>query len=189
MEFEFLKVSGVSEWRSWLREHHATKQGVWLIFHRAGSQSPSVSYNEALDEALTYGWIDSVIKKIDNERYARRFTPRRPGSIWSKFNIDRVNRLRREGKMTKWGLKPFMNRTGKVSMPEKVNTEGAVVPKDFVSALRKNGVAWSNFERMAPSHRKRYLVWIAGAKRTETRQRRIAEAVILVSKNVKNLMK
>lgn len=189
MEFEFLDVSSMPEWRSWLREHHGTEQGVWLVFHRAGSKTPSISYDDALDEALAYGWIDSIIKKIDSEKYARKFTPRRPGSIWSKLNIERVERLRREDRMTKWGLGAFVSRTDKISMLEKVNAEGAKVPEDFASALRKNSVAWSNFERMAPSHRKRYLVWIAGAKKPDTRQKRIAEAVILISRNLKNLMK
>lgn len=188
-ELGTLDVNSASEWRSWLAENHLACQGVWLVFHRSGAGVPSVTYDEALDEALAYGWIDSVIKKIDGERYARKFTLRRPGSIWSKFNIERVGRLRREGKMTRWGLEAYRKKTGEVSQLERVNAEGAVVPEDFEAALRKNRLAWSNFEHMAPSHKKRYLVWIAAAKRPETRQRRIGEAVVLVSRNVKNLLK
>lgn len=184
-----LDVSNASEWRIWLQQHHLSSQGVWLVFHRSESGVPSLSYDGALDEALAYGWIDSIIKKIDDEKYARKFTPRRPGSIWSKLNVDRVNRLRREGRMTKWGLEAFQIKTGEVSSLEKVNAGGAVVPKDFEAALRKNSLAWSNFQRMAPSHRKRYLVWVSDAKRAETRQKRIAEAVLLVAQNVKNLLK
>jgi uncharacterized protein YdeI (YjbR/CyaY-like superfamily) len=166
-----------------------TNPGIWLVFHRAGSGVSSVSYDEALDEALAYGWIDSMIRKVDEWSYVRKFTPRRPGSIWSKLNIARVERLRREGRMTKWGLEAYNIRTSEISVLEKVNAEGAVVPQDLEEALRKNRRAWANFQRMPPSHRKRYLIWIGGAKRPETRQKRIAEAVVLISRNVKNLLK
>jgi uncharacterized protein YdeI (YjbR/CyaY-like superfamily) len=150
---------------------------------------PSISYDDSLDEALTFGWIDSVIRKMRDEKYARKFTPRRPGSIWSKINIDRVERLQRERRMTKWGLEAFEKRMGEVSMLEKVNAEGAAVPPDFESALRRNKRAWENFKRMGPSYRKRYLIWISGAKKPETRQNRIAEAVVLVARDVKALLK
>ena len=173
-------------------ENHRTSKGVWLVYHRSGSRVPSISYDDSVDEALAFGWIDSVIKRIDGEKYARKFTPRRPGSVWSKFNIARVERLRRDGRMTRWGLEAFEKRTGRVSLLERFNAQGArgaEVPKDFAEALRANALAWANFQRMAPSHRKRYLLWIAGAKTVATRERRIAEAVVLVGKNVKNLMK
>jgi uncharacterized protein YdeI (YjbR/CyaY-like superfamily) len=186
---ETLDVADAAEWHAWLQEHHLDRQVIWLVFHRGGSGVQSISYWEALDEALAFGWIDSIIKKIDDGSYARKFTPRRPGSIWSKLNITRVGRLRKEGRMTEWGLEAFEKRTGEVSMLEKVNVEGATVPKDFEAALRKNKQAWANFRLMAPSHRKRYLVWLAGAKRPETRKKRIDEAVLLVAKNVKNLLK
>lgn len=191
-ELGMLDVPKASEWRSWLKENHLTSQGIWLVYHRSGSQVPSISYEESVDEALAYGWIDSVIRRIDGEKYARKFTPRRAGSIWSRSNITRVERLRQEKRMTKWGLEACESRTGRVSLLEKLNAqgnEGTMVPKDFEDALRANTQAWRSFRRMAPSHRKRYLMWIAGAKKPETRQRRIAEAVLLVRKNVKNLMK
>jgi len=191
-ELGTLDVSEGSKWRSWLEANHLVSQGIWLVYHRSGSHVPSISYDESVDEALAFGWIDSVIKKIDDEKYVRKFTPRRPGSVWSKYNIARVKRLRREGRMTKWGLEAFEKRTGRVSLLEKFNARGArgdEVPKDFGRALQANARAWSNFQRMAPSHRKRYLLWIAGAKKAETRRRRIAEAVLLVGQNVRNLLK
>jgi len=162
------------------------------VYHKSGSKVPTISYEESVDEALAFGWIDSVVKRIDEERYARKFTPRRPGSIWAKSNIARVRRLRREGRMTKWGLEAFEKRTGRRSLLETFNAQGArgaEVPEDFARALQANAQAWANFQRMAPSHRKRYLLWIADAKKAETRERRIGEAVALVVKNVKNLMK
>jgi uncharacterized protein YdeI (YjbR/CyaY-like superfamily) len=184
-----LDVPEVGGWRAWLAENHLTKQGVWLVFHRSGSGIPSISYEDAVDEALAVGWIDSIIRRIDDERYARRFTPRRPGSIWSKSNIARVERLRKGARMTAWGMEAFEKRTGRISLLEKFNAQGAEVPKDFEMALKADKRAWANFQRMAPSHRKRYLIWLAGAKKAETRRRRIAEAVLLVGKNVKNLLK
>ena len=189
---ELLDVQKANEWRLWLKKNRLKSQGVWLVYHRSGSGIPSISYEESVDEALAFGWIDSVIKRIDGERYARKFTPRRSGSIWSKSNVSRVEWLRKEGRMTELGLAAFARRTSRASLLEKFNAQGAraaEAPKDFVDALRANAQALANFQRMAPSHRKRYLLWIAGAKKAETRQKRIAEAVALVGKNVKNLMK
>lgn len=184
-----LDVASVADWHSWLERNHLKERVVWLVFHRQGTTVPSISYDEALDEALAYGWIDSVIRKIDDERYVRKFSPRRPGSIWSKLNISRVNKLRREGRMTKWGLDAFAKRTGKISLMEKINRAGVRVPRDLEDALRKNKIAWNNFQHFTESYRKRYLIWISGAKRPETRKKRIDEAVVLIARNVKNLLK
>jgi uncharacterized protein YdeI (YjbR/CyaY-like superfamily) len=114
-ELETLDAGGAVGWRGWLEMHHLDSPGVWLVFHRQGSGAKSISYAEAVDAALAYGWIDSMIKKLDDRRYARKFTPRRPGSAWSKTNIQRVRGLTREGKMTRWGLEAFKARAGKVS--------------------------------------------------------------------------
>jgi len=184
-----LDVSKVAEWRSWLAKNHLKEKGVWLVFHKQGL--PTITYDEALDEALAFGWIDSMIKRIDDKSYVRKFTPRQPWSTWSSSNIARIERLNKEGRMTRSGLEAFAKRTDEISLLERFNQEGeeVKVPRDLEDALRKNKKAWANFEHMAPSHRKRYLVWIAGAKKPDTRKRRIAEAVILISENLKNLMK
>jgi uncharacterized protein YdeI (YjbR/CyaY-like superfamily) len=186
---ETLDVATAADWGSWLDKHHLAKTEIWLVFHRKGSNTTSITYGEALDEALAYGWIDSVIKKIDNEKYARKFTPRKPRSIWSSLNINHIDRLKKEGRMTKWGLEAFAKRTGEISQMEKINAEGVKVPSDLTEALKKNKTAWNNFQMFAPSHKKRYLIWISGAKRLETRKKRIDEAVVLISRNVKNLLK
>ena len=186
---ETLDVATGADWRSWLDKHHLTKSEVWLVFHRQGSGVPSISYGDALDEALAYGWIDSVVRKLDGEKYARKFTPRKAWSIWSSLNINRVKRLKEEGRMTKWGIEAFTKLTGKISQMEKINGEGAKVPRDLTEALKKNKTAWNSFQTFAPSHKKRYLIWISGAKRSETRKKRIDEAVVLISRNVKNLLK
>jgi uncharacterized protein YdeI (YjbR/CyaY-like superfamily) len=184
-----LDVPDASGWHSWLLKCGSTEKGIWLVFHKKDSGLPTISYDDALDEALAFGWIDSIIKKIDDRSYARKFTPRQPWSIWSKSNIARVERLKKEGRMTERGLDSFAKRTGEVSLLEKFNKEEMAVPKDLEDALRRNKKAQANFEHFAPSHRKRYLIWISGAKKPETRKKRIEEAVVLISKNVKDLLK
>ena len=184
---ETLEVDDGAQWRSWLAANHQSSQGVWLVFRKKGAKS--LSYDEAIDGALAYGWIDSLVRRIDDTRYARKFTPRKPWSIWSSLNIARVKRLRTEGRMTKWGLEAFAKRTTEISALEKINAEGMKVPADLEEALRANAKAWSNYEKLAPSHRKRYVVWVSAAKMPETRKKRISEAVVLISQNVKNLMK
>jgi len=186
---QLLDVNGAAEWRLWLSENHLNKDLVWLVFYKQGSGHPSISYDDAVDEALAFGWIDSVIKKIDERRYARKFTPRRPGSVWSKYNLARVKKLNAEGRMTRWGLEAYRERTGEISLLEQFNEKAVRIPSDLTVALGRNRTAFQNFERMAPSHRKRYLMWIAGAKKPETRKKRIAEAVVLISRNVKDLLK
>jgi uncharacterized protein YdeI (YjbR/CyaY-like superfamily) len=160
-----------------------------LIFYKRDSGSPTISYEDAVDEALAFGWIDSIIKKIDDKRYARKFAPRRLGSVWSKYNLDRVNELRKKGRMTKWGLDVFERRTAKTSLSERFSAEPIRIPKDLELALKMNKLAWENFRSFGPSYRKRYLMWIAAAKRPGTRKKRIGEAVVLISRNVKDLLK
>jgi uncharacterized protein YdeI (YjbR/CyaY-like superfamily) len=187
LELETLEVGDEAGWRSWLAANHKSSQGVWLIFRKKGLKS--LSYDEAIDGALAYGWIDSLVRKIDDTRYARKFTPRKPWSIWSSLNISRVKRLRTEGMMTKWGLEAFSKRSPEISALERINAEGTKVPGDLEKALRANAKAWSNYARFAPSHRKRYVIWISAAKKPETRKKRVAEAVDLISQNVKDLLK
>lgn len=184
-----LQVSKSSDWHSWLERNHDKEDGVWLVFLKKGSGEPSISYEEALDEALAYGWIDSLIKKVDKKWFVRKFTPRRPWSIWSKLNIARVEKLIGDRRMTRWGLAAFERRTPQISLLEKINVEGIRIPPDFEDGLRRNKKAWQNFERYSPSYRKRYLIWISGAMTPQTRAKRIAEAVVLVSRNVKALLK
>lgn len=189
MNFETLEVKDAKDWLSWLKKNHLKSQGVWLVFHRKGSNYPSPTYEEALDWALAYGWIDSLIKKIDDTRYTRKFTPRKPWSIWSTSNINRVKRLEQESKMTRWGLEAFAKRTSEKSQSERFSVGDFKIPEDLEKALRANPRAWSNFERFTPSYRKRYLMWISNAKKSETRRQRIAEAVNLISRNMKALLK
>lgn len=164
-------------------------QGVWLIFYRNATGKARLSYDEAIGEALCFGWVDSTIKKIDDDKYARKFTPRRADSIWSKLNIDRVERLTKEGKMTEYGLAPFRARSSEISLAEKFKVKEPPFPVEFLNALRTNRQAWGNFQKFAPSYKRRYLMWITSAKAAETRTGRIEEAVTLIAKNLKSLLK
>lgn len=177
------------EWRGWLQQNHLLEQEVWLVFYKRGAEEPSVSYDEAVDWALCFGWIDSLIRKIDGRRYARKFTPRRPGSIWSKSNIERVERLTKEGKMTERGMALFRDRSGETPFAEKFRAKEPPFPPEFMSAIKKNRRAWQNFQKFTPGYRRRYVMWITSAKTAGTRDRRIEEAVALIARNVKSLLK
>jgi len=98
---ETFDAGDAAGWRAWLRKNHSAKEGVWLVYYRKNSGKPSISYEDSVDEALAYGWIDSIIKKIDEERFVRKFSPRHLGSVWSKYNLERVEKLTAEGRMTK----------------------------------------------------------------------------------------
>lgn len=189
MTLETVEVIDADEWQSWLNRNHLKSQGVWLVFHRKETGIPSITYEDALDWALAYGWIDSLIRKIDDRKYARKFTPRKPWSIWSTPNINRVKRLKLEGRLTRWGLEAFGMRTSEKSLLEQFSDKEVEIPEDLEQALRADSKAWANFQKFSPGYRKRYLIWISGARKSETRQRRISEAVRLISTNVKALLK
>ena len=184
----FYAKSG-SEWRDWLKKSHLLEREVWLVYYRKGSGKPGVDYDESVDWALCYGWIDSLIKNIDDQKYARKFTPRKIGSIWSKSNIDRVEKLIKDGKMTKYGLRLFKERNNELSFAEKFKVEEPPFPPEFFKAIKKNNQAWQNFQKFPPSHKRQYQMWITSAKKADTRDRRIDEAVRLIANNVKSLMK
>lgn len=130
-----------------------------------------------------------MVREIDNYMYGLRSTPRRPGSIWSKLNVARVEKLLREGKMTRQGVEAFERKTDEVSLAEKFKVEEPPVPKDLLAALKRNKEASENFSRLAPSYKKRYLMWLASTRTLDTRKKRIGKTVDLLARNVKNLLK
>ncbi len=176
-------------WRDWLKRNHLLEKEVWLVYYKNGAERTGIEYDESVDWALCYGWIDSLIKKIDDEKYVRKFTPRKDGSIWSKSNINRVGRLIKEGKMTEHGLGLFSNRKNKLSFAERFKVEEPSFPPEFFKAIKKNKQAWQNFQKFPLSHKRHYQMWITSAKKVDTKERRIEEAVSLIAKNVKSLMK
>jgi uncharacterized protein YdeI (YjbR/CyaY-like superfamily) len=183
-----LLVTNQAEWRAWLKMNHATSKEVWLIHHRKSSGKPSLPYEQAVREALCFGWIDSLVQKIDDGRYARKFTPRRMESRWSALNRMRVVQLVKEGRMTKAGLAKLtfsLRDGGKQGEPERFRRMVLRPPRDMMEALKADGKAWVHFSAMAPSYRRLYVRWVTEAERKETKARRLKTAVRLLAKNRK----
>jgi uncharacterized protein YdeI (YjbR/CyaY-like superfamily) len=172
-----LVVRDLAQWRHWLHEHHDSESEVWLVFYKLHTGVASVSYQDALDEALCHGWVDSLIKRLDESRYARKFTPRRADSRWSAANRTRYAELMASGRMTAAGIDRPPTDRGYGRRPQ----VPATVPEYIETALRKRPAAWRHFEELAPSHRRRYVLWIDSAKREETKVRRLAEALRLLA--------
>lgn len=179
-----------AQWRKWLEKNHKNKNGIWLIFYKKHTGKNSFVYSEALDEALCFGWIDSILKKIDDERYAQRFTPRKQKSRWSEVNKRKVRDLIKAGRMTRAGMDKITfdvndaDDTANEKQKKKFN-----IPPAILSSLRKDDLAWKNFNGLAPSYRRLYILWITDAKKEETFQRRLNEAVELLRQNKKLGMK
>lgn len=168
-------------WRAWLARNHATAPEIWLVYYKKGSGKKSVTYEEALQEALCYGWIDSTVNAMDAERYKQRYTPRRPKSIWSASNKARIARLIREGRMAEPGLDAVAaaRKDGSWDAPDRVDP-APVIPPDLRAALERDPLAKGNFERVSASQRKMFAGWVLGAKRPETRARRIARSLEMI---------
>ncbi|MGA2665031.1 MAG: YdeI/OmpD-associated family protein [Nitrososphaerales archaeon] len=188
-ERDLVRAADRGAWRRWLVENHGAESEAWLLFYKKRSGKASVSYDEAVEEALCFGWIDGILRRVDDESYAQRFTPRRAGSAWSQSNLARMARLIESGAATEAGLKVYASRSPERPDAERLASSLEEAPSEFESALRKNPVARRNFERLSPSHRRRYVLWIVSAKRAETRERRIRESVELIEKDTKELMK
>lgn len=164
-------------WRAWLRRHHRTASGVWLVYHKKHSAAPSVTYEEAVQEALCYGWIDSLVRALDEDRYRQLFTPRKPRSTWSQANKRRVARLLAEGRMQPAGLATIAAAQANGSWRSLDAVESLTIPSDVRRALAAEGEALRHFRGYAASLRKAMLYWLASAKRPETRARRLAKLV------------
>ena len=169
-----LYVKTRDEWRKWLEENHATVQGIWLIYYKKLSGKPRVSYTDAVEEALCFGWIDGKIKRVDDNYYKQWFTPRRPGSRWSKLNLSRAQKLIDEGLMRPEGMTAYKNAQKVPQLFYDIKAEAhLIIPDDLLEALKSNPDAYNNFINFPPSSRKLYVFWLNDAKRAETRQTRI----------------
>ena len=163
-----------AEFGAWLEAHHSQATELWVGFHKKGSGLPSMTWPEAVDEALCFGWIDGVRKSIDETSYIIRFTPRKPRSTWSAVNIGRVQELAKEGRMRPAGMRAFEARTedksGIYSYEQSNNVElGDAMERQF----QANQTAWDFFQDQAPWYRKAAIWWVTSAKREETRQKRL----------------
>lgn len=170
----------VDQWREWLAKHHDGESEVWLIFHKRHTGVPSIEYCDALDEALCFGWVDSLVKRLDDQRYARKFTPRRANSRWSAANRKRYAALQASGRLQPSGLNRPPTGRAYASLPARFESPSAI-PDYMQTALRRRPAALRHFESLAPSHRRRYLAWVDSAKLQETKDRRLKEAIRLLA--------
>ena len=181
-----LYVTTRNEWRKWLEKNHLKANEVWLIYYKKPSGKPRIPYADAVEEALCFGWIDGKIKRINEDYYIQRFTPRRPGSRWSKYNIDRVKRLMAEDRMTPAGLTAYEPALKKPELIYDNKRDGdPVVSEDLMSELSKNKTALNNFLNFTQSTRRIYIEWLNSSKKPETRIRRIDKLISLAEKNIK----
>jgi uncharacterized protein YdeI (YjbR/CyaY-like superfamily) len=172
-------------WRRWLEANHASMPGVSLVYFKQSSGKRSLTYSDAVEEALCFGWIDSRANTLDDERSTLVFSPRNPKSAWSKINKDRVGKLIEEGSMSEAGLKAIEVAKANGAWTALDAIEQLQLPDDLREALAANETAKDNFEAFPPSSKKIILGWIASAKRPETRAKRIEEAVTLAAQNIK----
>lgn len=182
-----LYVPERKQWRKWLEKNHGRENEVWLIYYKNGK--PSIRYNDSVEEALCFGWIDSIIKKIDEERYVRKFTPRKNDSNWSALNIKRARKMIQEGRMTETGLAKINESLLKDNSKIDTKRRAWKAPPFLRKALMKSMIAWKNFNRLAPTYKQDIIRWVSDAKKDETRQRRIIEIIGLLEKNRKLGMK
>src|ERR1039458_952060 len=145
-----LDARDCEQWREWLAKHHASESEVWLVFYKRQTGRPSIAYDDAVNEALCFGWIDSLVRRLDDERYARKFTPRKPGSKWSPANRKRYAQLSASGRLTPAGLKLAPTDRSYEDVPRPSPSK---VPEYIQQALRSQPAAWNYFESLAPSYR------------------------------------
>lgn len=188
VEYPLLEFSDRADWHDWLILHHSNHKGLWMLYYKKHTQGGGIAYNEALDEALCYGWIDSLIRKINADCYARLFTPRINTAKWSVKNIERARQLFESGRIAESGMaamdQEVKNELKRKSGPSKQNKDPEM-PDALRTALEKEPLALLHFTRMAPSFRRNYILWISQAKRAETIERRVEEAIALLKDNKK----
>lgn len=174
------------QWREWLLQNHQSFTRVHLIFYKVTSQQPSMRWEEAVKEALCFGWIDSTVKRLDDERRRQLFTPRKESSTWSKVNKEYVHQLIQDGLMHASGLAVVNRAKENGSWTSLDNVENLVIPPDLQRAFDESPTAWRNYQGFSRGYRKSYLYWLNQAKRDATRESRIAEIIRLSHANIKS---
>jgi len=164
--------------RAWLEKNHNKKDELWLGYYKKASGKTSVTYKEALEEVLCFGWIDGISKNIDEEKYCQRYTPRRKGSIWSAVNINKAEKLIKNGKMHSTGLHVYKNRDLKRAGLYSNEQKEIKFPAALLKMMKANKKAWENYSKMPPGYRKTSTWWVISAKQEETRQRRMKTLIL-----------
>ncbi len=184
-EVETFCPDSKKHWREWLQKNHRSAQSIWLVFYKVSSGKATLGWGEAVDEALCFGWIDSLKKTLDEERYIQFFSKRKPKSTWSKINKDKVEQLISEGLMTSAGLQciDIAKQNGSWVFLDQV--EALTIPADLEEAFAPNPGSKDYYLSLSKSSKKIILYWIVSAKRSETRQKRIAETVEAASRRMK----
>ena len=164
---ETLYVHTAAAWRAWLKKHHATAKEIFLIYYKKHSGKPRISYNDAVDQAVCFGWIDSITKTIDDDRWAQRFTPRRKGSPLSEMNKARVRRMIREKQMTPAGLKALESSLSggtRIHRGKILETRKWTVPRDILAAIKKDKSAWKHFQRLPRAYQRIRVSWLDASR-------------------------
>ena len=184
VEFTEIRARSRQAWRAWLSKHHQKSNGVWLIFPKKATGLPTVSYNDAVEEALCFGWIDGLMNPIDDACYRQMFTPRKPRSAWALSNKNRAARLIEQGLMTPAGLAAIETAKANGSWDRFTAAESLIVPPALKKAINANAKAKQHWPEFTESQRKTFLYWLANAKRDETRAKRIAQIVTMLATKV-----
>lgn len=184
-DFPKVRVESREEWRAWLEDNHESAESIWLVTFKKASGKPHVPYDAVVEEALCFGWIDSLPRRLDDERTMLLLSPRKSGSAWSKANKDRVEHMNAAGKMRTAGLRKIEQSKADGSWTFLDDVEALVVPDDLAAMLAEYGEAEENFADFPPSAKRGILEWIKQAKRAETRSKRVRETAELASRNVR----
>ncbi|CAN5689210.1 YdeI/OmpD-associated family protein [soil metagenome] len=177
-EFDTQFFVGPQELRAWFEENHATASELYIGFYKKGDDTKNISYLEAIDQALCFGWIDSTLRRIDDRVRAQRFSPRKKKSYWSAINIAKIERLTADGQMHPSGLQVFENRDRTVV--SKYSFEQTTEPEfdpGMIETFQQNAAAWAYFEGRSASYKKRIIWWIVSAKKPETRASRLVKLI------------
>jgi uncharacterized protein YdeI (YjbR/CyaY-like superfamily) len=186
---ETLYFTNRAQWRDWLKKNYKEKKDAWLVYYKKHTGKPTIPYDDAVEEAICFGWIDSTVRRIDEERYKQRYTPRNIKSVWSDSNVKRAGRMIKAGKMTDEGLDKYIkgSRDNTRLLENGITSnKKMIIPGELKEGLKKNKKAWENFNNFADSYKKMYIFWYMDAKRDETRSKRMKEIIKRSEKNIKS---
>ncbi len=183
--YEQVEITSRGQWRAWLAEHHDASPGVWVVTYKKHADGPSVPYDDIAEEAVAHGWVDSLPRKLDDVRSQLLVTPRKASSNWSRLNKERVERLEEAGLMTDAGRAAVDTARGNGSWTALDDVENLIEPDDLAAALDADPDARRHWDGFPRSTRRGILEWILGAKRDETRRRRIDETARLAASGIR----